>query len=34
MIESISLTNFKGFKRLENLKIKPVTVLCGVNSSG
>ncbi len=34
MIRSLSLTNFKGFQRLRNLEIKPVTILCGTNSSG
>lgn len=34
MLETISLQNFKGFKDLENLKIKPITILCGPNSCG
>lgn len=34
MINEISLENFKGFKCLNNLKIKPITILCGTNSSG
>jgi len=34
MINEISLKNFKGFKNLDQLKFKPVTILCGVNSSG
>ncbi len=34
MITRISLENFKGFKTLNNMKIKPVTVLCGTNSCG
>jgi predicted ATPase len=34
MLESISLQNFKGFKDLENLEIKPITILCGTNSCG
>src|SRR5271165_1913390 len=34
MIRSLSLTNFKGFESLRDLEIKPVTVLCGTNSSG
>jgi predicted ATPase len=34
MLENISLKNFKGFKDLENLKVKPITILCGTNSCG
>ncbi|MBG1268348.1 DUF3696 domain-containing protein [Nostoc sp. WHI] len=34
MLENISLKNFKGFKELENLKVKPITILCGTNSCG
>jgi predicted ATPase len=34
MLKNISLKNFKGFKDLENLKIKPITILCGTNSCG
>ncbi|MZP31490.1 AAA family ATPase [Heliobacterium undosum] len=34
MIESISLSNFKAFKNLDMLKLKPITVLCGTNSCG
>lgn len=34
MLEKISLENFKGFKTLENLKMKPITILCGTNSCG
>lgn len=34
MLENISLKNFKGFKDLESLKIKPITILCGTNSCG
>jgi len=34
MINRLSLKNFKGFQSLDNLEIKPVTVLCGTNSSG
>ena len=33
-ISSITLKNFKGFKELKDMKIKPVTVLCGTNSCG
>ncbi|MTJ52693.1 DUF3696 domain-containing protein [Anabaena sp. UHCC 0253] len=34
MLETISLQNFKGFKDLENLNTKPITILCGTNSCG
>jgi predicted ATPase len=34
MIEQLAFKNFKGFKELKNLKIKPVTILCGTNSCG
>ncbi|MEH2423102.1 MAG: DUF3696 domain-containing protein [Nostoc sp.] len=34
MLENISLKNFKGFKELENLNFKPITILCGTNSCG
>ena len=34
MLENISLENFKGFKNLDNLKVKPITILCGTNSCG
>ncbi|MHA3054495.1 DUF3696 domain-containing protein [Acinetobacter sp. ANC 4633] len=34
MITSLSLENFKSFKKLENLKIKPLTILLGRNSCG
>ncbi|MGA2572012.1 MAG: DUF3696 domain-containing protein [Terracidiphilus sp.] len=34
MIKKLSLTNFKGIQSLDSLEIKPVTVLCGTNSSG
>lgn len=34
MLKSISLENYKCFKKLDNLEIAPLTVLCGVNSSG
>lgn len=34
MLKSISLENYKCFKELKNLEIAPLTVLCGVNSSG
>lgn len=34
MIDTLSLKNFKAFKHLDNLKLKPITILCGTNSSG
>jgi len=34
MIEGISLQNFKAFKNLPLLQARPITVLCGTNSSG
>lgn len=34
MITNMSLKNFKSFKELSTLQIKPLTVLCGANSSG
>ena len=34
MINKISLENFKGFKQIKNMDIKPVTILCGTNSCG
>ncbi|WHP04478.1 DUF3696 domain-containing protein [Acinetobacter corruptisaponis] len=34
MITSLSLENFKSFKSLDNLKIKPLTILLGRNSCG
>jgi predicted ATPase len=34
MLENISLKNFKAFSSLEDLEIKPITVLSGTNSCG
>lgn len=34
MLETLSLQNFKGFETLDKLPLKPVTILCGTNSSG
>ena len=34
MLKSISLENYKCFDKLDNFEIAPLTVLCGVNSSG
>ncbi|MEN8219025.1 MAG: DUF3696 domain-containing protein [Pseudomonadota bacterium] len=31
---SFSLSNFKGFKKLEQIELKPLTVICGANNSG
>lgn len=32
MLREISLEKFKAFDTLEELSIKPLTILCGVNS--
>jgi predicted ATPase len=34
MLTKITLENFKAFQKLNNLKIKPITILCGTNSCG
>lgn len=34
MLKSIGLKNYKCFKELEKIEISPLTILCGVNSSG
>ena len=34
MLESIALENFKSFEELPELRIKPITILCGTNSCG
>lgn len=34
MLKSITLENYKCFEKLKKLEISPLTVLCGVNSSG
>jgi predicted ATPase len=34
MLEELRLENFKAFKLLDNLDIKPITILCGTNSCG
>ena len=34
MLKSIALKNFKSFKELPELKVKPITILCGTNSCG
>ncbi len=34
MLTNLTLENYKVFRELNNLKIKPITVLCGANSCG
>lgn len=34
MLKTIGLEDFKSFETLDNLRIKPLTILCGVNSGG
>ena len=34
MLESIASDNFKSFEELPELRIKPITILCGTNSCG
>lgn len=34
MLTNLTLENFKAFQKLDDLKIKPITILCGANSSG
>ena len=34
MLKKIGLKNVRSFKDLKDLEIKPITVLCGTNSSG
>lgn len=34
MLKIIGLKHFKSFESLDELKIKPLTLLCGVNSGG
>ncbi|MDM8550300.1 AAA family ATPase [Desulfobacterales bacterium HSG2] len=34
MIKEIDLENFKAFKQLGSLNVKPVTILCGSNNCG
>ena len=34
MIREINLDNYKCFKNSGNIEIKPLTILCGINSSG
>lgn len=34
VLTSFSLSNFKGFKMIEPINLKPLTVLCGTNNSG
>ena len=34
MLKKIGLKNVRSFKDLKDLEIKPITILCGTNSSG
>lgn len=34
MIDELNLKNFKSFKNLDSLKLKPITIICGTNSCG
>lgn len=34
MIDNLTLRNFKSFSKLEGIKFKPVTIMCGTNSCG
>lgn len=34
MLTNLTLENFKAFQKLDDLKIKPITILCGANSCG
>lgn len=34
MIKKLDLDNFKCYRKLDNFRIKPVTILCGANSCG
>ena len=34
MLTNITLENFKAFQKLDDLKIKPIIILCGTNSCG
>jgi AAA15 family ATPase/GTPase len=34
MLISFSLSNFKGFKKLEQIDLKALTVICGTHNSG
>lgn len=34
MLNKLSLKNFKGFEKINDFDIKPITILCGPNSSG
>lgn len=34
MLTNLTLENFKAFQKLDDLKIKPITILCGTNSCG
>jgi len=34
MITEVSITNFKSIREIEGLKLKPLTLFTGINSSG
>lgn len=34
MLTNLTLENFKAFQKLDDLKVKPITILCGTNSCG
>lgn len=34
MLTSFSLSNFKSFRKLDPIELRPLTVLCGINNSG
>ena len=34
MLASFSLSNFKSFRKLDPIELRPLTVLCGINNSG
>ena len=34
MLKKIGLNNLRSFKNLKDLELKPITILCGTNSSG
>ena len=34
MLKKIGLNNLRSFRNLKDLELKPITILCGTNSSG
>lgn len=34
MIKNLSISNFKGIAQKQDIKFKPITLLCGTNSGG